>query len=133
MIRPIKKTDIPMIKTIVRSVENLRENEIECCLDMVKEALHPSYAPTTVMCYEENKDVLGFVSYSEDEMTKGTWEIYWVAVHKDHQGKGIGKKLMLYAEQDARKANARQLVLETSSLENYDHVRLFYNKLGYTN
>ncbi len=131
MIRLVKKTDIPAIKEIATSTGNFRENEIECCVDMVNEALEPSYIPSTFACYAEGTNVLGFISYGEDEMTEGTWEVYWLSTHKDHQGKGIGKELMLHAEKDARQAKARQIVLETSSMQNYDHVRRFYEKLGY--
>lgn len=131
MIRDVRKTDKKAIEAIARSVGNFRDNEIACCLDMVDEALDPTYLPSTFVCYDEEGKVLGFISYGEDEMTDGTWEVYWLATHKSHQGKGIGKALMLHAEQEARKAKARQLVLETSSMQNYDHVRRFYEKLGY--
>ncbi len=149
MIRQIKKTDKEQIRAIAVSVGSFYKNEIECCLEMADEAINPaaaeeeteeeadraeaqsSYRSTTFACYEEGGKVVGFISYGPDEMTKGTWEVYWLAVHKRQQGKGIGRELMQHAEKEALKAKARQLVLETSSLQNYDHVRRFYEKLGY--
>jgi ribosomal protein S18 acetylase RimI-like enzyme len=130
-IRKVTRDDKDAITAVARSTESFRENEIECCLDMVDDAIDPGYLPNIFMCYEEDGEVVGFVSYGEDEMTQGTWEVYWVATRKDRQGKGIGKALMEHAETEARRAGARQLVLETSSQDSYAHIRRFYEKLGY--
>ncbi len=131
MIRLLRKTDKEHIRDIAISTENFNDDEITCCLAMVDDALDPHYLPANFACYEEDGSVIGFICYGLDEMTKGTWEIYWVAVHKTHQRKGVGEALMRYAEEEARKQRARQLVLETSSKQNYAHVRRFYEKLGY--
>lgn len=131
MIRPLQKTDKGPIRDIAISTGNFNDDEVACCLAMVDDALDPHYLPANFACYDEDGAVIGFIGYGLDEMTDGTWEIYWVAVRKTSQRKGVGKELMLHAEKEAKKAMARQLVLETSSKQNYAHVRRFYKQLGY--
>ena len=130
MIRKANKKDAKRIGVIAESTGNFKENEIDACMDMVADSISEEYY-LNFDCYEKKGIVLGFVCYGQDEMTEGTWEIYWIAVHKEFQGKSIGKKLMLHAEKQAKKHKGRQVVLETSSQINYRYVHKFYKRLGY--
>jgi len=49
-----------------------------------------------------------------------------VAVHPDFQRKGIGEKIMNYAEEQAIEANCYKIMLDCS-----EQVQGFYEKLGY--
>jgi ribosomal protein S18 acetylase RimI-like enzyme len=64
-------------------------------------------------------------------MTDRTWYLYWIAVSKKIHAKGVGGKLLKYAEDDIRSANGRLLLIETSGLPHYDLTRKFYYKHGY--
>jgi ribosomal protein S18 acetylase RimI-like enzyme len=64
-------------------------------------------------------------------MTDRTWYLYWIAVDRTLQAKGIGGELLRYAEEDARKRGGRVLFIETSSLPHYDLTRRFYVKYSY--
>jgi ribosomal protein S18 acetylase RimI-like enzyme len=62
--------------------------------------------------------------YKEDYMYIGR-----VAVHPDHRGKGIGKRLMAFLEEHARKNGRFQTRLEVR-LSLPDNIQ-FYKRLGY--
>jgi ribosomal protein S18 acetylase RimI-like enzyme len=64
-------------------------------------------------------------------MTERTWYLYWIAVSKRTQARGIGGKLLRYAEDDIRAKSGRVLFIETSSLPHYELTRRFYLKHGY--
>jgi ribosomal protein S18 acetylase RimI-like enzyme len=64
-------------------------------------------------------------------MTDRTWYLYWIAVEKLAHGRGIGARLMRLVEESIAGAGGRQLLIETSSLPNYDATRRFYLKQGY--
>lgn len=49
-------------------------------------------------------------------MTEGTWNLYLLAVHPDHQGRGRGSALVHHVEQDLRSAGTRVLLIETSGV-----------------
>ncbi|MEK6493104.1 MULTISPECIES: GNAT family N-acetyltransferase [Myroides] len=57
----------------------------------------------------------------------GTLEIQNLAVKESHRGQGLGKKLMLVAEQVAVERNCKYISLNTFSFQASD----FYQSLGY--
>ena len=64
-------------------------------------------------------------------MTDATYDLYWIAVSPDSQGKGIGKLLVKFMEDDLKKLDAKLVLIDTSGKENYKGERFFYEKSGY--
>jgi ribosomal protein S18 acetylase RimI-like enzyme len=64
-------------------------------------------------------------------MTDRTWYLYWIAVGKQTQARGIGGELLKFVEEEIRRHQGRMLLIETSSLEHYDLTRRFYLKHDY--
>ncbi len=56
-------------------------------------------------------------------------EVYWLAVKKKCQNQGIGKKLMEFIEDHARKMGFRKIFVYTG--KDMDRTREFYEKIGY--
>ncbi len=83
------------------------------------------------MTYHENGQPIGFAYYAPASMTDRTWYLYWIAVSKKIQAKGVGGKLLKYAEDHIARLKGRLLLIETSSLPHYDLTRKFYLKNGY--
>jgi ribosomal protein S18 acetylase RimI-like enzyme len=81
--------------------------------------------------YVENNQVIGFAYYAPAAMTDRTWYLYWIAVSKQIQARGVGGALLHHAEDDVRRQNGRLFLIETSSLPHYDLTRRFYLKHGY--
>src|SRR5262245_18041459 len=81
--------------------------------------------------FQQNGQVIGFAYYAPTAMTDRTWDLYWIAVGKHIQAKGVGGQLLHYVEEDIRRHNGRQLFIETSSLPHYELTRRFYLKHGY--
>lgn len=61
----------------------------------------------------------------------GTWDFYWMGVHPDAQGRGLGRLLVERIEACAREAGGRLVVIETAGRALYDPTRSFYLALGY--
>lgn len=64
-------------------------------------------------------------------MTDGTNNLLLIAVHPDHQGRGIGQSLMREVETSLAGDRQRVLLVETSGLPEFARTRAFYNRLGY--
>lgn len=79
----------------------------------------------------EPGNALGYVCFGPTPLTRGTWDIYWLAVHPERQRRGIGKSLMRQAEAEIRRNQGRLAVVETSSQDLYLPTRQFYIQLGY--
>ena len=49
--------------------------------------------------YEKEGQVIGFAYYAPAAMTDRTWYVYWIAVSKQIQARGVGQELLRYVEE----------------------------------
>ncbi len=75
---------------------------------------------------------VGYICYGPTPLTRGTWDIYWIAVRPDLRSQGIGASLLRFAEDRIKGNGGRLAIIETSSKDNYEKTRLFYYGQGYT-
>lgn len=81
---------------------------------------------------EQDGFLQGFAYYAPAAMTDRTWYLYWIAVRKDIQARGVGSELLRYLEKDIREQHrGRVLFIETGSLPHYEKTRQFYVKHNY--
>ncbi|MFC4231458.1 GNAT family N-acetyltransferase [Parasediminibacterium paludis] len=81
-------------------------------------------------CIDDNKPIaLGYCA--PEKLTNGTYNLYAIAVRKEFQGQGIGRKMMHFIERILKENGKRIFIVETSSIDNYSSARKFYQKLGY--
>jgi D-alanine-D-alanine ligase len=74
---------------------------------------------------------VGWVCFGLVPCTQGTYDLYWIAVSRQSQGRGVGADLMRVAEKLIAERGGRVIVVETSSRPLYHPTRQFYLKLGY--
>jgi ribosomal protein S18 acetylase RimI-like enzyme len=132
MIRPTRPTDIDPLVSLAETTGVFKPHEIEA----LREVLDDYFAGEREfghICetYESDKVVLGFAYYAPIPMTDRSWQLWWIAVTKQTQAKGIGGKLLKHVEETIRQKNGRLLLLETSALPYYELTRKFYLKHGY--
>lgn len=75
--------------------------------------------------------LVGFACFGPESLTKDTWDLFWVCVVPDMRGRGAGRALMAETEQRARAANARVMVIYTSSAAKYAAARRLYAGAGF--
>ena len=132
MIRPALPTDTPGLLEMATATGVFKPFEV----DTLKEVLddyHSHGADDGHRCFvlEENAAQLGFEYHSAEPMTEGTWTLWWIVVKAHTQGKGIGGRLIQWAEHDAKALGARVIFLQTSGLPHSELTRKFYLKQGY--
>ncbi len=76
--------------------------------------------------------MIGFVCYGSRPLTRGTYDLYWIAVDEAWQGHGVGHHLLSVVEERVRAEGGRLLIVETESCPEYEPTRLFYKRMGYT-
>jgi ribosomal protein S18 acetylase RimI-like enzyme len=132
MIRPTTQADTPDLLKLTEGTGVFKPHEIQA-LDEVLSDYHASahLEGHIAVTYEEHGRILGYAYYAPAAMTDRTWYLYWIAVTRDIQAKGIGGKLLRHVENDIRKRNGRVLFIETSSLPHYELTRRFYEKHHY--
>ena len=127
--RPIEKRDLPTLKEVIESNE-LFPSEL---LDGMIEPYFAAADSTDIWLTLEVDQRPVLVAYCAPErMTLGTYNLYLIAVHKDHQGQGLGARAMAYIEEMLRQLGNRILIVETSGLPDFELTRRFYQKIGYT-
>mgnify|MGYP006209267511 CR=1 FL=1 len=85
-----------------------------------------------VGAFTRDDRLLGYACWGASPCTRGTWDLYWIAVSPDAQGRGIGTLIMQEVERRLTRADARLVLIETSSTEPYAPTRAFYEARGYT-
>lgn len=131
------------IREILDATDVFRDAEVAVALELFDDAFAgaASRAPFDpgegVADYEfvgsfgQNDELVGYVCYGATPGTDRTYDLYWIAMHPDVQGSGGGTRLLDEVERRLRERNARLLVVETSSRDDYAPTRQFYAMRGY--
>jgi len=80
---------------------------------------------------DEHDSPLGFSCHGPTPMTEGTFDLYWLCVARQAQGKGIASALLDRVVQEIRAQGGRLLVAETSGTRPYRAARAFYESHGF--
>lgn len=132
MIRPTIPADTPALVALTQDTSVFKPLEIEA-LHEVLDDYHASNQAEghRSVTWDKDGDILGFAYYAPAPMTDRTWYLYWIAVTKRTQARGIGTKLLHHVEDDIRRLNGRLFLIETSALPHYELTRRFYLKHDY--
>jgi ribosomal protein S18 acetylase RimI-like enzyme len=132
MIRPTVPADTPAILQIAEGTGVFKPHEIVALNEVISDYHAVSHGEEHhAITYEKDGQIIGFAYYAPAAMTDRSWYLYWIAVSKQTQARGLGGYLLRHAEDDIRKRNGRVLFIETSSLPHYELTRKFYLKHGY--
>jgi len=132
-IRRIEKKDRPRLETILKAQHHFRPVEIKVALELIDIALtQPGQEDYTILCTEgDGGEVPGYICYGKAPLTDAVYDLYWIVVHPVCQNRGIGSFLLRHAETELIHRQTRLLLVETSSLSQYESPRAFYRKHGY--
>lgn len=133
LIRPALSTDTDCLVALADATGLFKPIEIVALREVLDDYHAVNHADNHhAIVIEDNGDVVGFAYYGLAPMTVGTWQLWWIAVRKDQQGKGVGTRLLRHVEDEVRATHhGRLLFIETGSLPSYELTRQFYRKAGY--
>jgi ribosomal protein S18 acetylase RimI-like enzyme len=132
MIRPTVPDDTPVLLRLAEDTGVFKPHEIEALKEVLDDyhAYNQQHGHRCVTREQAGK-VVGFAYYAPAAMTDRSWYLYWIAVSKTIQARGLGRELLSHAEDEIRGQGGRVLFIETSSLPHYELTRKFYLKNGY--
>jgi ribosomal protein S18 acetylase RimI-like enzyme len=132
IIRPMTEKDNAQVISILNSTPEFNPMDLATAIEVIEDYLQdPEHSGYHTLVAEIDSKIAGYVCYGHNNMTESTWDIYWIAVSRNIQGKGVGRQLMAAAENNIQSAGGKLIILETSSTPIYDKTNRFYISLNY--
>lgn len=133
MLRSLTPADTEAIIGLTAATGFFKPSELDALYEVLEDYHRENqYSEHRAVLFEQGGTILGYVYHAPAPMTDRTWYLYWIAVAKAYQGRGIGGQLLAFVERDIRDRGGRLLLIETSSTPHYEPTRRFYFKNGYS-
>lgn len=117
---------------IAREVDVFKPQEIEALRDILEEYLEYPDEDYIIFLEKDGESILGLIIFTRTSITEFAWDIYWLIVAKDMQGKGIGKKLIKRMEEFILQKEPQAILrVETSTKHEFAHARNLYVRSGF--
>lgn len=124
--------DVDRVRDIVRSTGFFHPPEVDVAVELVEERLRRGDASGYFFAFVElNGRTIGYSCYGPIACTASSFDVYWIAVHRDEQKNGIGRWLMTVTEELIRGREGRRIYVETSGRPDYLPTRRFYERCEY--
>lgn len=125
--------DRTAVSSLVGSIENFNKAEVDCALELINIYLHDDNQTDYRIVVAEDRvpSVRAYACWGPVPLTRGTYDLYWIATHLESRGRGFAQALMSYVEGRVKEENGRLLVVETSGKGSYTATVQFYQRLGY--
>jgi ribosomal protein S18 acetylase RimI-like enzyme len=123
----VKPTDAQAIRDITKSTGFFADHEIDVAVELLDERIAKGTRSGYFFLFaEENARPIGYACFGPIACTLASYDLYWIAVHSDFRGQGIGSILMTESERIIREMGGERVYIETSSREQYGSTRGFY-------
>jgi D-alanine-D-alanine ligase len=130
--REVRPGDIVAVRELVGKTGFFNGEEIDIAEELVREHLARGEASGYLFLFAgSGGSVAGYTCYGPILGTAGSFDLFWIAVHPDFQGRGLGRRLMARTERLIADAGGRRIYAETSSREQYAPTRAFYERCDY--
>jgi ribosomal protein S18 acetylase RimI-like enzyme len=129
----VRPTDREDIRRIVGSTGFFYPDEVDMAVELVQ--AHLEQGPESgyhFVLAQEDDGVLGYTCYGPIACTRGSFDLYWIAVDKNRQQQGLGRALLRQTENSIQAAGGMRIYIETSARELYRPTQRFYERCGYT-
>jgi ribosomal protein S18 acetylase RimI-like enzyme len=121
------------VAEITAATQMFHPPEVAVAVELVDDRLTRGAASDYQFLFvDEGTATLGYAIFGFNSMTRSGWDLYWIAVHPECHGSGVGRLLLGEVESRARAQGCTHLWVDTAGRENYKPTRAFYVAMGYT-
>ncbi len=134
MIRPMARADKTPVMDLIRATGMFTPAEAavaEELIDIYLDQPEQKDYHIVVVENEAGSGAVGYMTWGPTPLAEDAYDLYWMAVSPAEQGRGHGKALVRWLEDEVRRRNGRLLIIETSSQPKYHPTRQFYINLAY--
>jgi predicted N-acetyltransferase YhbS len=129
VLRDLTAADRDRIEEITRAVKVFHEGETAVALE-VFDAMAAGSPDYVGLGAEQEGRLAGWICWGPTPCTRGTYDLYWMAVDPALQNSGIGTTLVREMERRLE-GLARLVIVETAGRPDYQPTRDFYRARGY--
>ena len=123
--------DIDNIREILHSSGFFYDFEIDVAIELAQEYLDYGTESDYYFVFAEiDGRTVGYTCFGPIACTKRSYDLYWIAVHNDTRGSGLGKILMRESEKIIKDLGGKGIFIETSSRDKYIPTQKFYDSIG---
>jgi GNAT superfamily N-acetyltransferase len=140
-----RASDAAAVREIVASTGFFHDFEVDVAVELIDERLARGIASEYFFIFadDERGRTLGYICFGPIACTVGSFDLYWIAVHDQQRGGGLGRQIVEQMEAQLRRGVenpsgpdrppiiGRRVYIETSSKAMYEPTRRFYLKRGY--
>jgi ribosomal protein S18 acetylase RimI-like enzyme len=132
-IRPLARRDQARLHSMLIEARVFTREEIEVAMELIGIVLEePNQEDYRIDCMANDEDqAIGYVCYGPVPMTQGTFDLYWIVVDPRCQGQGVGSRLLHFLEEVVREGKGRMILIDTSSVPQYEKAQKFYFRHGF--
>ncbi len=128
----VSPSDPERIRRLVEITGFFYPSEFDVAEELVRERLAKGDASGYFFILAEHYGrLVGYACYGPIACTTSSYDLFWIAVHPDFQGRGLGRRLLKKAERLIHKAGGTRIYVETSQRPQYASTRVFYENQGY--
>ncbi len=126
------ESDVEHIQKLAISTGIFSEEEVDIAVSIARYSLNSSHAMYHFLFMrDENGVPVAYTCYGRIPITDNRYDLCWLMVSPEMQGKGIGTYLLSETENAVRKLGGEHLYLDSSCLETYNSSRAFYLSKGF--
>src|SRR4029450_11391836 len=112
--------DVGRVRSLVASTGMFSSAEVDIAADLVTERLTKGIrSGYHFVLAERGARLVGYACYGLIEGTQGSFDLYWIVVAPEEQGRGLGPPVYARAEAAMRKPSAKHIYVDTSSSDRY--------------
>lgn len=129
----ITTADPRAIRDITESTGFFYPDEVDITVGIALERLDKGLLSRYQFLFADTAEgrTIGYACFGLIPCTRRSFDIYWLAVHKEFQATGIGKKLITAVEESILALGGKTIYLDTASRPLYEPTRQFYLRRNY--
>jgi D-alanine-D-alanine ligase len=125
--------DAARVRELVAATGFFSAEEAEVAGELVEDRLAKGAASDYRFVFADDAAgrLVGYSCFGRIALTRSSWDLYWIAVATDVQGRGLGRAVLAESERRIAEAGGGRVYVETSSRPQYEPTRRFYERCDY--
>lgn len=128
----VEPKDVEDVRDLVIRTGVFSDAEVAIAAELVEETLRCGDAAGYAFVFSERGGrLVGYACFGPIPATVGSYDLYWIAVHPDASGCGIGSALLAKSELQIAAEGGKRVWIDTSSRSDYAPAHSLYTASGY--